>query len=359
MTITQLEVDKVQFINGEVKTHDVNLIDGEILMEIHNFAYTSNNTTYAVIGKQMGYWKFFPSTSPDITGIIPTWGFATVTESKCPDIAVGKKYYGYYPMASHLVAHPGKITKHGFDDIAEHRSQLPPLYNKYHDTDTDPGYSAATEDRQLIFRPLFMTSFLINSMLNMNKMYGAKQIILTSASSKTALALAYCLKDNNQENIKVVGLTSNRNVEFVTSTNYYNEVITYENYKRLVSTPSVIVDFAGNHNLQADLQEHLDDQLQYNCLVGLVHKEAMRGEKKLKAKGDFFFAPTYFKEAMNYMGQGAFFTKSGQLQHGFIKASESWLEIKNHTGNEALIKLHQDITNGNIDPREGNVATLN
>ena len=52
----------------------------EIILEIEKYAFTSNNITYAVTGKTLGYWNFFPAKEP--FGIVPVWGFANVVSSK-------------------------------------------------------------------------------------------------------------------------------------------------------------------------------------------------------------------------------------------------------------------------------------
>ena len=57
----------------------------------------------------------------------------------------------------------------------------------------DPAYSAAHEAEQALFRPLFTTSFLIDDFLADNAFFGARNVILSSASSKTAYGTAFCL----------------------------------------------------------------------------------------------------------------------------------------------------------------------
>ena len=75
---------------------EVDLKEGQIRLRVNHFALTSNNITYAAFGGAMNYWGFYPS-GEDGWGIIPVWGFATVTQSLHAGIAVGEKLYGYYP----------------------------------------------------------------------------------------------------------------------------------------------------------------------------------------------------------------------------------------------------------------------
>ena len=65
------------------------LAEGEVLLAIDSFAFTSNNVTYAAFGEAMNYWQFFPTGDADF-GQIPVWGFAnnssprqTLRRSRC------------------------------------------------------------------------------------------------------------------------------------------------------------------------------------------------------------------------------------------------------------------------------------
>ena len=75
---------------------------GAARRHIDRFALTSNNVTYGAFGDAMDYWNFFP-TGDATTGCIPVWGFATVTESRCPGVEVGERFYGYFPIADEVL----------------------------------------------------------------------------------------------------------------------------------------------------------------------------------------------------------------------------------------------------------------
>ena len=122
------------------------LNEGQILMEVERFSFTSNNITYAIVGDQVGYWKFFKA--DEGKGKLPGWGFAKVIASKSDAVAEGERFYGYYPMGSHLIVQPVKANEFGFLDGAEHRRPLPPIYNYYTNTKKDAVYSSETEDIQ-------------------------------------------------------------------------------------------------------------------------------------------------------------------------------------------------------------------
>lgn len=355
---TRLIVDRSDYRSTKIMEaaapSAVDLKDGDVIMKLEKFAYTSNNTTYAVVGDLVGYWKFFPIPEEG-HGIIPCWGFATVIASKCAGVSEGSSYYGYYPMGSHLIATPGKISERGFTDVASHRTELPVIYNQYIETTNDLMYRKEMEEFLAIFRPLFTTSFLIHDQFAQNDFYNSKQIILTSASSKTALGLASCLKD---EPVKTIGLTSARNVHMVKASGYYDEVYDYDHISDVQSVSSSYVDFAGNHNMQLTLQKHLGAELQYVCKVGIVHWEDQKGQEPLPKEGKFFFAPTYAAQRIKELGFQEFGLRLSKKFGSFLKDASSWIEIKNHNGAAALSDLHLKMTNGDINAKDGHIVTF-
>jgi|GEM_PF-6454692 len=97
------------------KTDIAELAEGEVLISVDKFALTANNITYGVAGDTIGYWQFFPAHDPQDQGFgcIPVWGFGDVIASNHEDVPIGERLYGYFPMASHVVLAPTKVTTHG------------------------------------------------------------------------------------------------------------------------------------------------------------------------------------------------------------------------------------------------------
>ena len=191
-------------------TQPAELKEGEVLLEIEKFAFTSNNVTYAAYGDRLSYWNFFPS--QEGWGRVPVWGYVRVLRSRHPDITGGERYYGYVPMASQLVVSAGRVGPRGFIDQAAHRQPMPAVYNRYSRASADAG--ADSEALEMILRPLFLTSFLLAEFLRRENLFGARRIVFSSASSKTAYGTAFMLA-GAAGNVEIVGLTSPRNLKFV------------------------------------------------------------------------------------------------------------------------------------------------
>jgi hypothetical protein len=197
------------------------LEQGQALLRVDTFGLTSNNVTYGVFGEAMSYWDFFPA--PDGWGRIPMWGFAEVERSDADGVEPGTRIFGYLPPSSHLVVTPAAAGETGFVDASPHRAALPSAYHRYLSSDRDPFYTPDSEEVQMLLRPLFFTSFLIDDQLADEGLAATGPVLLSSASSKTAIAAAFLL--SRREGARVVGLTSPRNAEFVEGLGIYERTV--------------------------------------------------------------------------------------------------------------------------------------
>src|SRR5436190_504168 len=234
--------DQCKMIATELPGADA-LPPDALLVKVDRFAFTANNITYAVLGDELKYWQLFPA--PNGFGNIPVWGFGEIIASRHPNVAVGERLFGYFPMATHLVIEAAGVSKRGLRDGAAHRQGVAPVYNAYARVGGDPAYAGRQGDYQALLRPLFMLSFLVDDLLAENEFYGARRVMLSSASSKTAFGLAHLL--HGRHGIEVIGLTSAPNADFVNSLGCYHEVVTYDRVSSLPSdSPVALVDMAGN-----------------------------------------------------------------------------------------------------------------
>jgi hypothetical protein len=80
------------------------------------------------------------------------------------------------------------MSDDGIDFLSQ---ELPLVYNQYVGIVGNPHYKPEDDDKEMVFRPLFLTSFFLDDYLFDNNFFEAKQIIIASASSKTAVSLAY------------------------------------------------------------------------------------------------------------------------------------------------------------------------
>ena len=370
MSTTTLLVrkDKLPVTHLQVAT-DTPLADGQVRVRIDHFALTSNNITYAAFGDAMNYWQFFPVTGHDGLpwGCIPVWGFAQVVQSLHPGVAVGERLYGYWPMASHALLQPVKLSAAAFSDGAAHRASLHAVYNQYQRCSADPFYTPDTEALQALLRPLFLTAWLIDDFLADNACFGTTAggtrgvMLLSSASSKTASATASQL--SRRPEVEVVGLTSPGNVAYCESLGCYSRVLTYDQLDALpADTPCVYVDFAGSGPLRQAVHTRFS-RLAYNCSIGGTHVDELRGAKDLPGpRATLFFAPAQVKKRSSEWGAAECGQRLVSAWHGFrqqVAASNPpWLVVQQHQGADAVQAAYAQVLAGRGDPRLGHMLAL-
>jgi hypothetical protein len=332
------------------------LPDDALLVKVDRFALTANNITYAVLGDQLKYWQLFPS--PQSFGNIPVWGFGDVIASRHPGITAGERLFGYFPMATHLVIEAADVSKRGLRDAAAHRQGVAPVYNAYARVSGDAAFAGRQGDYQALLRPLFMLSFLVDDYLGENEFYGARNVMLSSASSKTAFGLAHLL--HRRKDIRVIGLTSADNTDFVRSLGCYDEVVTYDRVTSLPSdSPVAFVDMAGNSDLRAKLHRHFGDRMKYSGRIGLTHRSSSLDEPELPgAKPIWFFAPDQIRKRAKEWGPGGVDLRFGAAWSGFAPMLDHCLEVIESRGGAAVKQIYLDTLNGRVRPDQGHILSL-
>jgi Protein of unknown function (DUF2855) len=329
--------------------------DGEVVLAVSRFALTANNVTYAVFGDAMSYWQFFPA--EEGWGRVPVWGFAEIVSSNVDGIAAGARVYGYLPMSTHVVVRPSAVADGSFVDASDHRAALPPVYNQYQGVREA---EAADEQRRALFQPLFGTSFLLDDWLDEHGRFGADRVVLASASSKTALGLAYLLAQRSD--VEVVGLTSVTNVDFVAAVGYYDLVVPYDAVESLPrGAATAFVDMAGGGNVLASVHRHLADSLTTSCLVGATHWEESAPATASDLPGPsptFFFAPDRVVKRRADWGPGGLESRLSGAQRSFLESVAGWLRIDERVGLEAAGEMWIDLVDGAVPPDVGYVVAL-
>ena len=122
---------------------------------------------------------------------------------------------------------PGKVRPDQLQETLAHRADLPAVYNNYARISGEPHYDAAMDDERMLLMPLYATSYCLYDFLVANEFFEAAQIVVPSASSKTAIGFAYALKDDSAAP-SCVGITSAPSVERVINLGLYDKVLAYE-----------------------------------------------------------------------------------------------------------------------------------
>lgn len=338
------------------------LTDGQVRVRVDSFALTSNNVTYAAFGTTMSYWSFFP-TGSETTGCIPVWGFGDVIESRCEGVAVGERLYGYWPIADEAVLEPVNVKAGSLVDGAAHRRELHAVYNQYTRCAADPSYVADQEAQQALLRPLFTTSFLIDDFLADNAFFGARRVLLSSASSKTAYGTAFCLarRRGSDSAVETIGLTSPGNLAFTRGLGCYDRVLAYDEVTTLpAGEPAVYVDFSGSAPLRTAIHAHWDSALSYSCSVGGTHWDELGGGKGLAGpRPVLFFAPAQIKKRIGDWGPGGLQQRLGDAWGALMlrvnDPAQPWVRVAHGRGRDAIETTYRSLIDGRVDPAEGHM----
>lgn len=349
-----------------VQTKNPEIEAEEISVSIESFAFTSNNVTYGVAGNTIGYWQFFKTTEDanNEWGCIPVWGFAKIIKSNVDELIVGERLFGYFPPGDILNLKPIKVTNQGFADGKEHRKDLPAVYNNYLRLSGDANYDSSIDNIRSLLFPLHITSFCICDALQDEAYFGADQIIIVSASSKTAIGLAQGLQETSNAP-SIIGLTSQKNLGFVKNLGCYDEVITYDHLSNVnFNLKSVMVDMAGSREILGTLHGSLADNMLKCLTVGMTHwdnevtAEDALGQAMLRERTEFFFAPAHIQKRVTDWGYEGYNQKTNDFMKARSNQSIDWMQVKKINGLKNFISTYEKFVSGDINPNEGIIVEL-
>ncbi len=358
--VAQMIVDRAAPHRPQVRTVDAGkLAEGEVRLAVERFALTSNNVTYAVLGDVLDYWRFFPTGDVGL-GIVPAWGFSRVIESKVEGVEVGERLYGLVPMVTSFVIRPGHVDATSVLDASPHRKGLAAAYQRSLRVAMDDLHDESTGDLELLLRPLFSTAFLLDDQISDPAGPHADTVVVTSASSKTAVALAHLLGE--RENVRVIGLTSMGKVDLVRSWGLYDEVAGYRFIHDVLTAAPLgwtqLVDFAGRPGIVADVHHAVGRDLSASHVVGITHHGAL-GTKAPPLPGPkptTFFAPDRGAELAKHIGRDVMASRVADAWRGFVPRAAAMLSIRQVDGLEAAGADWKRFVVGKVDASEGVVV---
>jgi hypothetical protein len=354
-----------RFAEGPPAT-ETSLTSGEVAVTVERFGFSANNITYALLGKSGfgNYFDFFASGEAD-WGQVPAWGVARIVASKQADVVVGQRYYGFLPIARSAVLRPATVDAHGFN---VDRVAAPSIYNQYSLLSQDP-YRASGEEAMVVLRPLYLTGVLLADFIAAMTSDGAADaIVISSAASKTSLALAFALAETPLRSCAVVGLTSKAHAEFAESVELYTRVIPYSDVagSSWASDAVVFVDVAGDDQVRAAIAGHLGARLKMIIGVGLSHWD--RAMHLLRAAGQpqpaggprqaVFSAGAWLDKHVRERGPEPVERWLAGGWERFVTCTSRWTRPVHCDGLDAVAAVYRSMLQGHSDPRASYVGSL-
>jgi hypothetical protein len=238
----------------------------------------------------------------------------------------------------------------------------------------------------MLYRPLFWTSYWCEDWLNASKYRGATGVVISSASAKTAFCLAYLIKKRNDSvnKIKVIGLTSKRNVAFTSSLGLYDETLEYDNLETAETLKSngekwIYVDVAGNDALNDRVRKHFAPQK--NVLAGIqlgltnlspsapaaatthfTTNTSLIDPNSVEPTADFkleqFFMPEWLTLRQKQLTIAQITEMQAQAWSELMKDGKDWVKIERIYGGPAIVDAYKSIASNGTDPTSGMIWSL-
>jgi hypothetical protein len=228
----------------------------------------------------------------------------------------------------------------------------------------DVNYDNSLDDIKSLLFPLHITSFCICDALEDEGYFGADQIIIVSASSKTAIGVAQGLQEVSNAP-SILGLTSKKNIDFVKSLGCYDEVIAYDRLSDInFNLKSVMVDMAGSREILGTLHGSLANKMLKCLTVGMTHwdnevtAEDALGQAMLRERTEFFFAPAHIQKRVKDWGHEDYNQKTNEFMKTRSSQSTDWMQVKKIIGLEDFISTYKKFITGDISPNEGIIVEL-
>jgi hypothetical protein len=368
------------------------LVKDEIRLRVDKVGLSANNLFYIQMG-EAPFLKFF-SVYPleeehKHLANMPAWGVATVMESANSDIAVGEQFTGFLQMAN-VVQMKAKRTAVGYTAYGEKRDKLNQAYNNFtqlKDSRSSPlNGSGVKSDLAMTASPGALSGFILYELLLMKDFYACDSVVLTSASSKLSLATALLLQEARENGAikKVIGYTSDKNLNFVSGTGLYDDVLTFDqDLPGDGGLKHILIDVAGD----ASIYKRNQDRIIKALAVGGTHgsaeastftafgpsgflkmfidmvgpKAAKRwASKRLNPRLEMFFAPTVINELLARWGQEAMDQKSDAALQQFVDAAidRGWISVTRSEDVNAIQSTYQRIVSGQVPPSEAVIISL-
>ena len=309
----------------------------------------------------LDYWGFFPTSPVQMTawGRIPAMGLGSVAESAHPDIAVGGRYFGFYPMATDVVI---DAAPHGsaFRDVGPHRAEHAATYTDFRDVTTDVMFRPEQADEYLLLWGVFMTSFLVDDYLADNDFLGATQTLVTSASSKTSICLAQCLAERDGH--RCIGLTSRAQPRLRRGPRPLRRGDhlrrgrpTRPDVRRRWST------WPGSGSVRAAIHTHFADALKSSLTVGATHWQDSGGNGGHAARPDtrVLLRPRPIREARRRLGADELDARIARSFHRLLDTTDEWLTVEHRSGPEGVESVYRSLLDGERSPQLGYVVSMN
>jgi NADPH:quinone reductase-like Zn-dependent oxidoreductase len=256
-------------------------------------------------------------------------------------------------MSNELIITPNVNSASTVIDMSAHRAQLPSAYNSFRVSAVDPLFGEDREAQIMLLYPLYFTSFVVDDFIEDDEELQKAQVIISSASAKTAIGAAQLA---HRRGAHVVGVTSKGNADFVRALGVYDEVLLYDQVGEIAPVPSVYVDITGNQDLCYRIHTHLGDSLLHSMVVGGTMMGQPQTPHPTPLPGPtptFLFAPSRIKLRTGQWGVDELNRRVAAAWEAFVDSTDAWLRLETYEGLGEAERVYQQLLAGIMDPAVG------
>ncbi len=205
------------------------------------------------------------------------------------------------------------------------------------------------------FGRLYLTGWLIADQFEDEGDFGASQVIVASASSKTSIGFAHAMRQRAGRP-KLVGLTSPRGRDFLADTGIYDDLVLYDAVETLdPATPTAFVDVAGDAAVTAALHHYFGDALKLTLIVGKAHWDS--GPRRTGAC-NWIFRPARIEKRNRDWGPDGLRDRLAAAWKHFLGDAKKLFRLDLRNGPDAALNSYNEAVAGRADPRIGVVIRL-
>lgn len=233
----------------------------------------------------------------------------------------------------------------------------------------------------MLYRPLFWTSMWAEDWLFTAPQIpynGATNILISSASAKTAFCLAYIVQKRGHPGVKVTGLTSKGNLAFTKGLGLYDTVFPYDCVEESVSNSQgtwIYVDITGNDSLNSRVSKALGSRVVRNISLGVtnlspsaqsnyvmpvsgVTKSSNTLFSTQSAPLELFFMPEWLAERRRSLGASGISEMQYTAWTALMRDCTAWVKMERTWGAKGVWRRYAEVVKGRVGPEKGMVWSL-
>jgi len=354
------------------------LEQGQVLLKVEKFAFSQMALGYLMKGFTRTFSAYHNFYQYPEEGFYRSacWGYCTVVESMHPKVAVGTRLYGLVPPARYQVqvvggtipasrsGDPAKVEL-AMTDVPFNLRRFQEMDVVCAPSDTKAeeevdGEAALLEEWRLVLKEIYTMAFYMDENLLVDTGM-INSVIISCASSKTALALAYCLRMRDMR--YVVGLTSPEHLDFVKSTDLYHEVFTYDSVDDLPNSRTIVyMDFKCDGELRQKITLRMGTNLMYNMVLGpAVFQKRMKDQVFEKRAREVLFDESSWRERRRMVAE---VTKTGRNEKlrdsfpAFVRKMREHVKLRRACGMDGFKAAYDSVYSNSAPPSAAYICSL-